>query len=188
MLEIKKITAKVYNMIFAALIVLSAIVFYNFFFQPQQDQIALARNTLSIHRQRVAVVESFVRSHPDADNYLSELDAKLMSAQRLLPDQTIMSALLLEVQQAAQDSGVKLLRLKPQKVVMKAAYSEIPIEVDIRGNYFSQLKFYNYLENRLRFSIVNKVNIQAQQGILDTKLTIIFYDYITKNNKINNKG
>lgn len=188
MLEIKKMTTKVYTIIFVVGIVLSAVLFFNFFLQPQQDQIISARNTLSLQRQRVAVVESFVRSHPDADNYLAELDAKLMSAQRLLPEQTIMSALLLEIQQAAQDSGVRLLRLKPQKVVVKADYSEIPIEVAIRGNYFSQLKFNSYLENRLRFSIVNKVNIQAQQGILDTKLTIIFYDYVTKNSKINSKG
>ena len=150
----------------------SSIVLY-----PQEARIGEMSAQLQQARQKVAVIESFVLTHPDTNQHLTDLQKALGRAETALPGSLDFSLFLAQLEKDAKAAGVKLLAVKPSTVTDKAGYREMPVEVSIEGNYFATLSFLKKLEDGERFNLPVAFLIQQKPASLATRLNLQIFCY-----------
>jgi type IV pilus assembly protein PilO len=163
--------------LFAFIMLIPAVAFYSLVLTEQRAYIRQLTGQAEIRKQQIDGIEKFVLEHPDADRYQGELDQKLAVADQMLPDRPNMSSFLIQLDQTAAASGVKVAQIKPGQPVNKAGYREIPIEIIIKGTYAQTMIFLTKLESLSRFDSVNNIAMQSQQTMLESKLSIVIYSY-----------
>jgi Tfp pilus assembly protein PilO len=150
----------------------------SFLLHPQEVRIAERTRQLSVEKQKVAVVESFILAHPDTDQYLAELQQSLTQSELALPGSLDTSKFIAQLEKDTRDSGIRLLNVKPTVVTdNKGGYREIPIEVSVEGQYFPTMAFLKKLEDGERFSLVSAFLMQQKQGLVATRLNLQIFCY-----------
>ena len=128
-------------------------------------------------KQKVTVVETFVLTHPNTEQYLTELQMAIARAERALPPSPDISIFLAQLEKEAKAAGVKMTGVKPAVVIDRAGYRELPVEVSIEGNYFATLTFLKRLEDGERFSVPTAFLVQQKQNNLATRLNLQIFSY-----------
>ncbi len=175
----KNVTDKHKVLLFIAGIVTVMIGFYYFIFLPQRTQISQLKTMQQAESQRVQMIEDFATAHPNIGQYEQELTAKQALVNKMLPDQAEISGFILEIEKAAQKNNIQFIRIKPAQAINKNGYREIPLELLVRGSYFQTLNFLKTLEDLPRFNSGVNMAVQAQNGQLESKITLIIYCYGT---------
>ena len=85
--------------------------------------------------------------------------------------------LIMQVEDSAKKTKVKLNRVKPIGEENKENYRGIKDELDITGDYFQTLEFLKKLEQLQRFNTVTDMSVQAKDEILNSKLSLLVYSY-----------
>ncbi|WP_378956333.1 type 4a pilus biogenesis protein PilO [Pelosinus sp. sgz500959] len=173
----KKIQVKHKISFFVIASVLMIYLFYDFLLLPQWTRRDELKTQQNLEQQQVQVVQSFVLAHPNAEQYLTELDRKITQVDMMLPDTPDISRFLLDIEQLSQESGVQLGYFKPGKIITKEGYQEIDIEFSVSGNYMQTMNFLNKAENGLRFINVTSIGIRMEKNTLESKLTAKIYSY-----------
>ncbi len=127
--------------------------------------------------QKLKQVDDFVLAHPSLEAYLAELDQRIVRNDALLPKASGVGDLLIQIQQAAQDSQVEVFRIVPGTYLNKNGYYEIPVELGVRGRFFNIIDFIRRYESLARFISTVTVNIQVKQGVLECKIPLIVYTF-----------
>ena len=163
---------------------------YYFLLVPQwarRDEVTAQYNR---ELQQVRVVETFVLAHPAPEQYLLELDNKIMQVDKMLPDNPEISNFLVQVEQLSQDCGVQLSYVKPTKTINKEGYREIEVEFAINGSFSHIMSFLSKAENGSRFINVNNIAMQLGKNGLESKLSATIYSHgvpttpMATNNKV----
>lgn len=142
---------------------------------PQLERLEQARAQYQQELRQVQVVEAFVRTHPDTDRYLAELDQKAAALSRGLPENVALGDYLAQLETVANISGVKLVQVKPSPPADKGGYQEIQLAVTVKGGFFQLLNFVKVLDGGPRFCAITKVSVQSQQGGLESQLAVNIY-------------
>ena len=157
--------------------ILVTMLFYIGIVAPQRANIAVLAAQYQAEQQRVQVIETYAKQHPDSGAHLKELDQKLTQINVKLPDQPELGEFIKEIEQASKLSGMRLAEIKPAVAINKAGYREIPIEILLRGSFANLLEFVKAIESGKRFTSIATTNIQAKQGMLEVKLTMNIYSF-----------
>jgi type IV pilus assembly protein PilO len=152
-------------------------IFFLLLYLPQIARHNELRAQLQSQQQQVRTVEAFALAHPEADKYLSELERRQTMLNKMLPGSPDIGEFVLQVEQAAKETGVLVSQLKPSVPVNKEGYREIPVEILLKGNFFQTAAFLKKLEDGQRFSLVKTLSMQARQSILDCKINITVYAF-----------
>lgn len=138
------------------------LLFYFGIIVPQQEKIAEAVAQNGIESQRVKTVEAFAASKPNLDQYLTELDSKLIQINSMLPNDPEMSEFLRQAEQYARETGVVLSQLHTGQIAAKNGYREIPLDIAVTGSYLQTVNFIKKLEEGSRFSVVRNIQMNSQ--------------------------
>lgn len=163
--------------LFAACILAAAGLFYWFVYLPQRAQIEKLTLEANIGQAKIAEIERFLNAHPDLAAYERETRAKLEMLAKKLPDDHEISAFVAQAQQAANDSGVILVRVAPGQANARGAYTETPLLVEFRGNYVQTLEFIRKLERIERFNSIDRMELKSQEGSLGGKFMMLVYAF-----------
>ena len=150
---------------------------YTFLLLPEWtrcDEVTAQYNT---ELQQVKVIQAFAQAHPNPEQYLLELDRKIMQVDKMLPENPEISSFLVQVEQLAQECGVQLNYLRPTKTVNKEGYREMEVEFSINGSFPQIMNFLSKTENGLRFISVTNIGIQLGKNGLDSKMSAKIYSY-----------
>lgn len=166
------------QMMFVAMgIMLLSYLFYSELIAPQCERI----RELEIQRDRdlisLKLVDNFSLQHPQLDTYLAELDQQVAQMNALLPSDSDVSAFVIQLQQAAQERQLDILHITPGTYLSNVGYYEIPVEVEVRGNFFKVIEFIQRCESLARFTTIAAVNIQEKQGLLECKIPLVIYTF-----------
>lgn len=145
--------------------------------QPQQRRIAELTNEVQSQQQKVQVIEKFALTYPNADRHLAELESKVVQVNHMLPDRPDIREFLLQVESAADTSGVKLLQIQPGTGVNKLEYWEVPIDIAARGDFFQTIAFLKKLEDCPRFNSVVRLSLQSQSWGLESNFVVTIYSF-----------
>ncbi len=177
----EKITAKLetrHKIFFFVLgIAIVVMVFYTYVYQSQQQCLAQLNTDLQMTKQKVQVLEGFLAQHPDLKQYEKELQDKTDLVNSKLPADKDISSFIMQVEDSAKKTNVKLNRVKPIGEENKENYRGIKVELDITGDYFQTLEFLKKLEQLQRFNTVTDMSVQAKDEILNSKLSLLVYSY-----------
>jgi type IV pilus assembly protein PilO len=109
-----------------------------------------------------------------------EAEAQFKLAMRALPERAEVPLLLTNVSKSGVDLGVDLLAFKPSPEVNKEFYAELPMEINIRGDYHHQAMFFDRVARLSRIININNISISADKGgaDLNTLCTAVTYKFI----------
>jgi type IV pilus assembly protein PilO len=99
-----------------------------------------------------------------------------------LPDSKEIPGLLSSVSASAKESGLSLLGITPGKEVEKEFYSEIPISIDIRGDYHQIALFFDKVSRFTRVVDMKTANMQLEKdGLINVECDAVTYRFLKKN-------
>ena len=173
----KEVSPRYLVVLYLVLVVALGLVISSFLLYPQEVRQSEIAAQLQQARQKVAVVETFVLTHPNTEQYLAELQMAITRADRALPPSPDISIFLSQLEKEAKVAGVKLTGVKPAVVTDRAGYRELPVEISIEGNYFATLTFLKRLEDGERFTLPAAFLVQQKQNNLATRLNLQIFSY-----------
>ena len=144
---------------------------------PQEVRIRDLENKLRGEQQKVAAVENFILTHPNTEQYLTEMQQSQARTELLLPGVLDVSKFIAQVEKNARDSGVKLLNVKPAASVDRAGYREMPVELSVEGSFFGIMAFMKKMEDGERFSLPTAFLIQPKTNSLVARLNLQIFAY-----------
>lgn len=174
---LNKLSIKQKIIFFTLSAIIVVILFINFVYIPQREQIAELTSTAAKVQDDLNQVKDFMHRHPDIGVYALEVQTQLDFIDKKLPSMVMLSTFMEQVEIAASSSQVTLMRMKPEKKFFEDHYTAIPLWVEFNGNYFQTLDFLKKLEQLDRFSSTSNMTIQSKNGILDCKLSLVIYSY-----------
>lgn len=169
------LTLKKQLLIVALVVTLVSYFFYALLIVPQRQQLIELETQQSSAMQKLKQIDDFVLEHPNQEDYLAELDGRIVQLDTLLPSNPDVGDFLIELQQAAYSSQVEVIHISPKTSLNQNGYYEIPVEVGVRGHFFNIVEFIRRSESLARFISMVTVNIQAKQGLLECKIPMVIY-------------
>ncbi|MFO7558324.1 MAG: type 4a pilus biogenesis protein PilO [Desulfobacterales bacterium] len=93
---------------------------------------------------------------------LEEAQVQFQIVKKTLPEKGDIPSLLTSISQAGRDVGLEFLLFQPNKEVPKGFYAEIPVSIQVTGNYHNLALFFDRVAALSR--IVNIDNIKMSSG------------------------
>ncbi|WP_371368744.1 hypothetical protein SRRS_22000 [Sporomusa rhizae] len=164
-------------LLFFAGILLSMQLCYIYIIIPQNQRIAELQAIYQTAIRKNALIQEFAKKNPNIAQYLAEVSKKAVQADTMLPNELDISEFIIQLERTINTSKLQLIEVKAAQVIDKTEYREIPVEIIVQGSFSQMIDFLQKLENMPRFTIVNQINIQSQQGILNSKLNLSIFTY-----------
>ena len=100
--------------------------------------------------------------------------------EKQLPSRAEMDALLRDINNSGVGRGAQLMLFKPGSVQVKQHYVELPIEVEVAGNYHDLASFSSDLANLPRIVTLNDISItrKPKSNTLEMKATAKTFRYL----------
>jgi type IV pilus assembly protein PilO len=157
--------------------------FVFWFYLPQNDQIERLQGDLNkaqVELERLRRVETDLRNFKKE---YKEVEARFTAALQLLPDKQEIPTLLASISQLGADSGLEFLLFQPQQEVSRSFYAEIPLKVEVTGQYHNVAVFFDRVSKLSRIVNVGNVTMtparkQGEDVILTTACTATTYKFI----------
>jgi type IV pilus assembly protein PilO len=143
--------------IFAGTVILLLAAFAFLVYKPKTAEIKILKEDIKqLDGQiRIAKIKTRNLKRLEADLVASQKDLEF--ALRLLPTSREIPSLLTNITKLGNDSYLEFILFSPQREVPKELYVEIPVNVEVKGNYHNVAQFFDKVGRLDR--IVNVVDI-----------------------------
>lgn len=147
----------------AAIIALvSAVVIGGGVYWHTLDQITALENSKNKEQELKNSFESKQKKAvnlPDYQNQLAQIEASLDEMIRQMPTEEEVASLLVDISQTGLASGLEFKLFKPANPIAKEFYSELPINIEVVGDYKELGLFVSGLASLPRIVTIHDVNI-----------------------------
>ena len=169
----------------ALLFILPVVLFYFFWFQPQQEknnQLVTQRTTLKRDLQK-AKTKAANRGKLQAE--LNATEERFAEASLLLPKEKEIPALLTNISALGRGAGLDFLTFKPQADIPKDFYSEIPVDIQVRGPYHNMGIFLDQVSKLDRIVTVSNITMggpkkESGEMLLNSSCRLVTYRFTNK--------
>lgn len=127
--------------------------------QNQKDELVLRAKQAEVARlapYKAKLAELIAQSE--------ELQAKMKDQSKIVPEKKEIPSLITLVEKESLRAGVQIRRYTPKAISNKQYYTEVPVEIDVDGPFFSVLEFYTRLQNLDRIVSVSHLTMGALKG------------------------
>lgn len=166
----------------------SVVAFFYAVLLPMQAEIEMLHHTLAAEKSRLAAIDYFLTAHPNVAEYEQEINGRLMTANRRLPDEVALGEFIQMIEAAAVQAKVIILEIKPQKDIHEDVYMELPLKLSVKGDYWQVLLFCRQLELMDRFNCIKKFSVKAEADSLlcEIMMSIFYYREVKLSEKQEN--
>jgi type IV pilus assembly protein PilO len=151
-----------------------------FLYIPQFEEYSKLADELSALEKKLAHAKEIAAELPKHKARLEEAEAKFQIALKALPEKEEIPALLASVSKAGHEVGMEFLLFEPKGETKKEFYAEIPVALNISGDYHNLATFFDKVARLSR--IVNITNISIDRGKqgreLNTSCTAVTYKFV----------
>ncbi len=174
------------KIIIAVLLLLFPVVlFYLLWVQPQSDKsirLTAEKETLERKLQQAktrAANQPKLQAEVDAAKELFEKTATLLPKEKEIPD------LLTNISALGRGSGLDFLTFKPSAEIPQDFYSEIPVDIKVRGPYHNMGKFLDQVSKLGRIVTVANISMgspkrEGSEMLLDSSCRFVTYQFTNK--------
>jgi type IV pilus assembly protein PilO len=167
------------------LFLLPMVLFYFLWFQPKNERSA------NLTRQQATITKELQRAKTKAanrDKLQAELDATetlFEETATLLPKEKEIPSLLTNISALGRGSGLDFLVFKPSADIPKDFYSEIPVDIKVRGPYHNMGIFLDQVSKLDRIVTVANINIggpkkDGAEMLLNSSCRLVTYRFTNK--------
>lgn len=175
--RIQKIPTKTRLSGFGVLVLVLAGLFIYFYHIPMTDQIRQLEKDLSGLQATIKANDDKIRQLDELRAEVKSLEGRLQLLTEQLPPGSEVSGLLKQIQDLVNQSGLSLNVWRPDRRRMHASglYEEIPIALDLTGNYHDVALFFDRVSKLTR--IVNMLNLRMggatrnKAGAMDVRVS-----------------
>jgi|SRR5271165_7111596 len=126
-------------------------------FKSQRDQNAAVQTKLQAKLRENAELEAYRPKLADIERQLTNLKQQLEIEKRIVPDDKSVDDFMRMVSAEARKSGIEIRRYTSRPFSSRDFYTEVPLEVELDGPYYSMLGFFDRVGKLER--IVNVSNL-----------------------------
>ena len=143
--------------IFTGTVVLLVAAFAFLVYLPKTDEMKSLKTEIEHLDGQIRLAAIKTKNLKKLENDLAGVEEDLKFALRLLPTTSEIPSLLKNITKLGNDSDLEFLLFSPLKEVPRELYVEIPVSVEVRGNYHHVAQFFDRVGKLDR--IVNVVDI-----------------------------
>jgi type IV pilus assembly protein PilO len=157
----------------------------------QKKEYKLLQKKLTTARQKAASLEKYREEKKKAE-------AQFQVVKKALPEKEDIPSLLAGISQSGQDSGLEFVLFQPNPEVFKDFYAEIPVSINVTGEYHDVALFFDRVSRLSRIVDIKDIEMTPVSGmktvrkssqsgsqesaanILSTKCTAVTYKFVEK--------
>jgi type IV pilus assembly protein PilO len=165
--------------------------FIYFLFWPKFDQINRLDTQLQKLEDKLEIAKRNAKDLQKFQAKMKEAEAQFQMAMKKLPEKEEIPSLLASISNSGQGVGLEFLLFEPKPEKKKEFYAEIPVAMNIKGDYHNLALFFDQVARLSR--IVNIQNIQMASAKekdskdLNTRCMAVTYKFIDAPGKKNTK-
>jgi type IV pilus assembly protein PilO len=155
----------------AGVIILLLVFDYFFLYTRLSQQISDSEQSVSSARSERDKKKALVANLPQLRQQLIVLDGRLKEAIAQLPDQKEIPELLTNISNKARESGLDILLFRPRAENPQDFYSEIPVDVILRGGFHNVVGFFDEVGKLSRLVNINNIEMKNPKAT-DDQMTV----------------
>ncbi len=148
--------------IFAAVLVVIFGLSIYLLFWPKHGQISGLKTQLASVQQELGKAKKNAAELNDWRNKRSQKEAEYKQVSRALPEKEEIPSLLAGISQAGKEAGLEFLLFQPKPEMPKEFYAEIPVDINVSGNYHQVAVFFDKVANLPRIVNIRDVKMTPQ--------------------------
>lgn len=119
-------------------------------------------------------------------NMMKNAESQFRIAKKALPEKKEIPSLLSSISQSGQDAGLDFLLFQPKKEDIKDFYAEIPVAIQVIGNYHNVALFFDKVANLPRVVNIKDIKmVPSKDGSkLTTSCTAVTYKFVEAPSKV----
>ena len=156
--------------------------FVYFLYWPKFERINRLNTDLKKLEQKLETAKRNAKDLKQFQAKMKEAEAQFQMAMKKLPEKEEIPSLLSSISNSGQQVGLEFLLFEPKPEKKKEFYAEIPVAMNIKGDYHNLALFFDQVARLSR--IVNIQNIQMSSAKeknskdLNTKCMAVTYKFI----------
>lgn len=162
---------------FVLALVAATLLFFLMYVQPQRNRRMALEAELTVQQHNVEQMQEFLKENPVPEKYQKFIDQKLTTVNQLLPNTSDISAFLAIIEHYARKSGVQVSIVSPGMPKVQQGYTEVPVEITVKGKNEQVQLFIRQLEGGQRLAAVSKASIKSIAPDVHARLTVIVYSF-----------
>jgi len=135
------------------------------------DQAQLAVNQLQDENKKL---REYQPKLDELNRQMASLQQQLAIQQKIVPDQKEADKFLHVMQDTAQSAGVEVRRYTAGNVNTKEFYTEVPFEIDIDGQFYAILNFFERVQKLERIINIGNMKVSTTAKPSDDKVKKAF--------------
>jgi type IV pilus assembly protein PilO len=169
--------------ILAGLILFLMILGYFYVYLPGDDNLAkLAEEVGSVRVDRDKK-RALSANLPKLQKELQGWDSKLKAAVAQLPDRKEIPDLLSSLSTKAREAGLEILLFRPRAENFQEFYAEIPVDIVVRGGFFSAVTFFDEVGKLSRLVNIDNIDLKnpkvgSEPVVLDISTLATTYRFL----------
>ncbi len=176
---------KIKIVIAAGLFLLPVVLFYFVWFQPQNDKHTLLIQQKESLAKELKGAKARAANHDKLLAELEETEARFNKTAVLLPKEKEIPSLLTNISALGRQSGLDFLTFRPGADIPKDFYSEIPIDIKVRGPYHNMGVFLDEISKLNRIVTVSNIDMggpkkEGNEMLLNSSCKLVTYRFTNK--------
>lgn len=157
-----------------------------FSYLPKMDNIEALKTELSDLDTKLSRVKTKAFQLKAFEKKLAEAENEFKIVMKALPEKKDIPNLLASISQSGRDAGLEFILFQPRGENLKDFYAEIPIDIQVSGNYHNLGMFFDKVSRLSRIVNIDQINIASGseeapggQG-LSTSCMAVTYRFVEK--------
>ena len=142
-----------------AMVLLVAVGFF-YVYQPTSDKIVRLTQEISKVREERDKKKRIAANLVQLQRDLREWDGKLKTVVAQLPDSREIPELLSNISTKAREAGLDIILFRPRNENLKEFYAEIPVDIVVRGGFYSAVAFFDEVGRYHRLVNIDNIDLK----------------------------
>ncbi|SLM32194.1 PilO [Desulfamplus magnetovallimortis] len=155
--------------------------FYYFFLAPRLEKIVSLENEYASLNSQLSTYKIKAAKLEKVETELKEKEDDFHTALLALPDKKEINSLLTAVSKSGNDAGLEFVLFKPEAVVKKDFYAEVPVSIKVEGGYHQLAEFFDRVSQLSRLVNIRDIVMsyaKAGDEALEVSCTAVTYTFI----------
>jgi type IV pilus assembly protein PilO len=145
--------------ILAAIAVLLAAGYFFLFYQDKSDELKQLRAQELELQRKLSEVRSVAANIAAFESEIADLEIKLKTALRQLPNEKEIEVLLTDISNLGKTAGVEIKSFKRNEEIIHDFYAEVPIQIELEGEFHDIAQFFDLMSKLPRIVNMGALNI-----------------------------
>jgi type IV pilus assembly protein PilO len=165
--QIAKLPALARVGIVAAIVLLLAGGYFFLVYQDASDGLAVLRAQELELQRKLSEVRSIAANIDEFEEEIANLEIKLQKVLRQLPDDKELEVVLSDISNLGKSAGIEIKSFQRRDEVVHGFYAEVPISLEIEGEYHSIGRFFDMLAGLPRIVNMGAVDMKVARESLE---------------------